>query len=232
MSDEKAVVLFSGGQDSTTCLYWAINRFGGRGNVTALTFDYGQRHRHEIDVASRIADLAGVVHRVLHLDTLSVLGGSSLTGAGDVEATTDRGLPTTFVPGRNLAFLTYAAAYAYVHKVSDLVTGVCQTDYSGYPDCRLNTMRALELSLSLGLDWRITIHTPLMDLNKREMLEMAEALGVVDVVLNMAHTCYRGVDGGCGSCPACVLREKARREYAQALTDRGLKVTPLGIRPD
>jgi 7-cyano-7-deazaguanine synthase len=203
----KAVVVLSGGQDSTTCLYWALDRFGA-GNVEALTFDYGQRHRIELDCAAQIAKDAGVVHTLLPIDTFAALGGNALTDSDiAVEESNGNDLPITFVPGRNLIFLTFAAAFAWQRGISDLVAGVAQTDYSGYPDCRRDTIDALEQSLNLGLERTFTIHTPLMNLSKKETVELARDLGALDA-MGFTHTCYNGQRPPCGTCPACQLRAK------------------------
>lgn len=207
----KAVVVLSGGQDSTTCLYWAMDRFGAQA-VEALTFDYGQRHRIELECAARVADFAGVPHTTLPIDTFAALGGNSLTDAGiDVEDAPVGELPNTFVPGRNLVFLTFAAAFAWQRGISDLVTGVAQTDYSGYPDCRQETIGALVPALNLGMEREFEIHAPLMDLSKKETVEMARDLGALDA-LALTHTCYKGQRPPCGECPACRLRAKGFAE--------------------
>jgi 7-cyano-7-deazaguanine synthase len=213
MSDrsDNALVVLSGGQDSTTCLYWAIDRFGPD-SVSTLTFDYGQRHRIELDCARRVADAAGVDNAVLPIDTFATLGGDALTDDGvDVDARTASELPATFVPGRNLVFLTFAAAYAWRRDIRHLVTGVAQTDYSGYPDCRESTMEALENAISLGMDRDIRIHTPLMHLSKRETVELAVRVGAIDAMA-LTHTCYRGERPPCGECAACRLRAKGFAE--------------------
>ncbi len=211
--DGKALVLLSGGQDSTTCLYWAIDRFG-RENVSTLSFDYGQRHRIELECAAAIAKDAGVAHRCLPIDTFSALGGDALTDSGIAVATeTDEsnGLPNTFVPGRNLVFLTYAAALAWQLDTEHLVTGVAQTDYSGYPDCREETITALQQALRLGMESNVRIHAPLMHLSKRQTVELARDLGGLDAMA-LTHTCYNGERPPCGECPACVLRAKGFEE--------------------
>jgi 7-cyano-7-deazaguanine synthase len=211
VSSRGAVVVLSGGQDSTTCLYWALERFG-HGHVRALTFDYGQRHRIELEAASRVAALADVPHAVLPIDTFSALGGNALTesdiAVGDMP---DEGLPNTFVPGRNLIFLTFAAAYACRHDIDDIVTGVAQTDYSGYPDCRDETLRALERAVSLGMERSFTLHTPLMFMSKKETVELAVRLGAMEAMA-LTHTCYEGRRPPCGTCPACRLRAKGFAE--------------------
>ncbi len=209
----KALVVLSGGQDSTTCLYWAMDRFGNE-NVSSLTFDYGQRHRIELDCARQIAEFASVPNAVLPIDTFSALGGDALTDS-DVQVAPgvdeNTGLPNTFVPGRNLIFLTFAAAFAYQRGITNLVTGVAQTDYSGYPDCREETMRSLQTALRDGMESEIQIHTPLMHLSKKETVELANELGALPVMA-MTHSCYNGQRPPCGTCPACELRAKGFAE--------------------
>ena len=205
----KALVVLSGGQDSTTCLYWAMDRFG-RENVSSITFDYGQRHRIELTCAAEIADFAGVPNTILPIDTFAALGGDALTSSDIAVASTldeDTGLPNTFVPGRNLIFLTFAAAFAYQRDIGNLVTGVAQTDYSGYPDCREATMTALQTAIQNGMDSEIQIHTPLMHLSKKETVELAKELAALPAMA-MTHTCYNGERPPCGHCPACELRAK------------------------
>lgn len=216
MSVAKALVVLSGGQDSTTCLYWAIRRFGVE-NVSSLTFDYGQRHRIELDCARRIAVQAGVAQTQLPIDTFAALGGNSLTGkeAVDTSGVPAKGLPNTFVPGRNLVFLTFAAAYAWQRGIEHLVTGVAQTDYSGYPDCRAETLDALQQSLRLGMESNVTLHTPLMNLSKGETVSLAQDLGALDALAD-SHTCYNGVRPPCGECAACVIRAKGFEEAGVA----------------
>jgi len=211
--NNNALVLLSGGQDSTTCLYWAINRFG-RAAVNALSFDYGQRHRMELECAAAIAVDAGVPHDCLPIDTFTALGGDALTDpAIDVqdEINPDSGLPNTFVPGRNLIFLTFAAAFAYQRRIGHLVTGVAQTDYSGYPDCRETTLQSLQQSIQLGMESEIEIHAPLMQLSKKETVELARDLGALEAMA-LTHTCYNGVRPPCGECPSCQLRAKGFAE--------------------
>lgn len=202
-----AVVVFSGGQDSTTCLAWARSRFD---EVHALTFDYGQRHRAELTAARRIAKRVGVRHVVVNLHGFGQVSASALTRR-NVKVRADGGLgglPSTFTPGRNLVFLTVAASYAVSHGAADLVTGVCQTDYSGYPDCRRSTIDAVEQAIKLGngLD-AFRIHTPLMDLTKAETVRLAVELGALPLLAE-SHTCYQGARPACGTCPACVLRRR------------------------
>jgi 7-cyano-7-deazaguanine synthase len=211
--DDKALVILSGGQDSTTCLYWALERFG-RDRVESVTFDYGQRHRVEIECAGNVARFAGVPNTVLPIDTFAALGGNALTDPGcpvPEGAAGDDELPATFVPGRNLVFLTFAAAFAWPRGIGQLVTGTAQTDYSGYPDCRRETIDALEKSLSLGLDRTLTIHTPLMNLSKKETVELAMRLDAL-AAMALTHTCYNGARPPCGSCAACLLRARGFAE--------------------
>jgi 7-cyano-7-deazaguanine synthase len=226
---EGALVLFSGGQDSATCLAWALQRFG---RVETIGFDYGQRHRVELDVRpvvlesmrSRFPAWAGRLGDDHMLD-LSVLGQVSDTAlTRDVEiAMQDNGLPNTFVPGRNLVFVTFAAALAYRRGLRHLVAGVCETDYSGYPDCRDDTMKAMQLALNLGMETRFVLHTPLMWIDKAETWRLAESLGgeaLVDLIRDETHSCYRGDRSrlhdwghGCGECPACALRAEGWRRF-------------------
>ena len=234
-SDEQALVLFSGGQDSTTCLAWALNRFRG---VETIGFDYGQRHRVELDVRPKIldrlrrefpawGDKIGEDH-LLDLNMLGQVSDTALTRDVEIriEAT---GLPNTFVPGRNLLFLTFAAALAYRRGAKHLVIGVCETDYSGYPDCRDDTIKAMQLALNLGMDTRFIIHTPLMWIDKAATWTLAYKVGgqrFLELVRDETHTCYEGNREqrhawgyGCGHCPACDLRAKGYRTYESDLAE-------------
>lgn len=209
----KALVVLSGGQDSTTCLYWAIDRYGPA-NVSAITFDYGQRHRIELECAREITLQAGIPQQCLPIDTFSALGGNALTDAAiDVGNEPDRksGLPNTFVPGRNIIFLSYAAAWAWPRDIGNIVTGVAQTDYSGYPDCREETIRSLQQTLRLGMDSDIELHAPLMHLSKKETVELSRDLGALEAMA-LTHTCYNGQRPPCGTCSACELRAKGFAE--------------------
>lgn len=205
-----AVCLTSGGQDSTTCLFWAKQRFDP---ILALAFDYGQRHRIELEAARVVCDLARVPLTVLPLMILHDLGGSALLGNSDIiQASGGRdGLPNTFVPGRNLLFLTVAAAFAYQRDIHHLIIGACETDYSGYPDCRKQTMLALEKTLHLGMDYTVQIHTPLMHLTKAQTVFLAQDVGAM-AALRYSHTCYEGRFPPCGVCPACQLRARGFSE--------------------
>ncbi|MGO4338782.1 7-cyano-7-deazaguanine synthase QueC [Labrys sp. KB_33_2] len=228
MSD-KALVLFSAGQDSTTCLAWALERFD---SVETVGFDYGQRH--SIELAMRPVVLAAFREAFPawaarlgedHLVDLGILGRISETSlTRDVEiAMQENGLPNSFVPGRNLLFLTFAATLAYRRGARHLVTGVCETDFSGYPDCRDDTMKAMQLALNLGMESRFIIHTPLMWIDKAQTWALARELGgdrLVDLVREQTHTCYNGDRShrhdwgyGCGTCPACELRSSGYRRF-------------------
>ncbi len=227
-----ALVVFSGGQDSTTCLAWALANFD---RVETIGFDYGQRHSIELEcrqtVLSRLRehypDWAAKLGQdtTLTLDVFRQLGETALTHDVEISMTAS-GLPSTFVPGRNLVFLTLAGAQAYRRGLKHLVTGVCETDFSGYPDCRDDTMKALQVALNLGMESRLVIDTPLMWLTKAQTWTLARELGgqpLVDLILEHTHTCYKGERGnrhawghGCGACPACELRAAG---YAQYLAD-------------
>ena len=229
---EPALVLFSGGQDSTTCLAWALTRFS---TVETVGFDYGQRHRVELDCRRRIAARLrcdfpewgarlGDDH-VIDLAILGQLSDTALTRDRAIEFAAS-GLPNTFVPGRNLLFFTFAAALGYRRGLKHLVGGMCETDYSGYPDCRDDTLKALQATLSLGMDRRVVIHTPLMWRDKRATWELAAELGgapLVELIREETHSCCEGERDalrewgyGCGSCPACELRRKGWEAYAAA----------------
>jgi len=207
--DEKSLVVFSGGQDSTTCLFWAHNTFH---EVEALFFRYGQRHAVEEESALKIARKYKVPLHILNIETFQEIGGNSLMDSNqEILPQTETSLPNTFVPGRNLIFLTYAAAWAWKRDIKHLVTGVCETDYSGYPDCRQNTMDALQESLRLGMERDFTIHTPLMHLSKAQTVELAQQCGALDA-LAWSHTCYEGKFPPCGKCPSCILRARGFAE--------------------
>ncbi|MBO4592136.1 MAG: 7-cyano-7-deazaguanine synthase QueC [Eubacterium sp.] len=212
---EEAVVVFSGGQDSTTCLAWAVKNYK---KVYAVSFDYGQRHKKELECASEIAEKMGVEHTVLNLKELNALAPNSLTRA-DIAVDKDapeEGTPNSFVEGRNLLFLTYAAIFAKTHGVTDVITGVSQSDFSGYPDCRDVFIKSLNVTLNLAMEYEFDIITPLMWIDKEQTWEMADDLGVFDLVRNETLTCYNGVKGdGCGDCPACKLRKRGLDRYLE-----------------
>jgi 7-cyano-7-deazaguanine synthase len=227
--EETALVLFSGGQDSTTCLAWALERFA---RVETLGFRYGQRHAVELDCRPVIlaemrkrfpswAEKLGEDH-VLDLGVIPALGATAMTHDIAIEAK-GAGLPNTFVPGRNLLFFTAAAALAYRRGIRTLVGGMCETDYSGYPDCRDDTIKALQVALGLGMERRFVLETPLMWIDKAATWEMAEALGgraLLELIVEHTHSCYLGDRTrrhewglGCGRCPACVLRKQGHERY-------------------
>ncbi len=229
MKNGNALVLFSGGQDSTTCLAWALDRYE---HVETIGFDYGQKHRIELDVRPRILEAirSGFPKWASKLGTDFIVDIAALGQLSETSLTRDvaitlqaNGLPNTFVPGRNLLFLTFAAATAYRRGAKHLVAGVCETDYSGYPDCRDDTMKAMQLALNLGMDTRFVVHTPLMWIDKAETWRLARSLGgsaFIDLVREETHTCYNGDRDhqhdwgrGCGTCPACELRAKGYSRF-------------------
>jgi 7-cyano-7-deazaguanine synthase len=213
MTNSAALVVFSGGQDSTTCLFWAKKHFE---KVTAIAYNYGQRHVVELNAAKQIAETAGVPLHILPLDLLSGISHNALTDKGmDVESDQpDHRPPNTLVEGRNMLFLTYAAIFAKANGIHDMVTGVGQSDYSGYPDCRNDFILSLNQTLNLSMDFDYHIHTPLMWLDKSEIWQMADELGVFDLVINQTITCYHGITGaGCGNCPSCKLRNRGLIKY-------------------
>ena len=227
---ETALGLFSGGQDSTTCLAWALDRFA---RVETIGFDYGQRHAIELACRARLLDGLRTLRpewaaklgdsHTLAIPTLSDISDTALTREVAIAMGAD-GLPNTFVPGRNLVFLTFATALAYRRGIADIIGGMCETDYSGYPDCRNDTIRALNAALNLGMARQFRLHTPLMWRDKAATWTLAHELGgagLVDLIREHSHTCYLGERGaqhdwghGCGECPACSLRAKGWREYA------------------
>ncbi len=229
MRDDAALVLFSGGQDSATCLAWALERFA---HVETLGFDYGQRHAVELTVRGAFRDAAAALDagwaarlgpdHLLRLDALGEVSETALTRETEITMTAE-GLPNTFVPGRNLVFLTFAAALAYRRGLRRIVAGMCETDYSGYPDCRDDTIKALQVALNLGMERRFVLETPLMWLSKGDTWRLAERLGgegLVAAVVDHTHSCYLGDRThrhpwgfGCGTCPACELRAKGWADF-------------------
>ncbi len=222
MSPDTALVLFSGGQDSTVCLAWALQQFS---RVETIGFDYGQRHAIELSVRARLRERMAALRvdwkaglgddHLVKLDALAAISETALTRDTAIEMA-DSGLPTTFVPGRNLIFFCFAGALAYRRGARHLVAGMCETDFSGYPDCRDDTIKAIQVALTLGLDKRVTIHTPLMWIDKSGTFAMAEQIGgkaFLEIVIEDSHSCYLGDRSkrhewgfGCGECPACQLR--------------------------
>jgi 7-cyano-7-deazaguanine synthase len=234
MIAEGALVLFSGGQDSATCLAWALDRFA---RVETVGFDYGQRHA--VELACRAAFRAALSARFpawaarlgedhgLRLDALGAISETALTREAEIALRAD-GLPNTFVPGRNLVFLAFAAALAYRRGLRHIVAGMCETDYSGYPDCRDDTIKAMQVALNLGMERRFVLHTPLMWRDKAATWSLAEALGgaaLVEMILEHTHSCYLGDRAhrhpwgyGCGACPACELRRRGHETYVTQRT--------------
>ena len=229
--NHSALVLFSGGQDSTTCLAWALSRFS---HVETVGFAYGQRHAVELECRGPVRDgLAGLMdwgerlgpdHLVDLGASLAGIGATALTSEAEISMTTE-GLPSTFVPGRNLVFLAYAAAIAYRRGLRHLVAGMCETDYSGYPDCRDDTVKAMQLALNLGMDRRFVVETPLMWVDKAATWSLAEELGgaaLIELIVEHTHSCYLGDrttrhdwGWGCGTCPACELRAAGWRRWRE-----------------
>jgi 7-cyano-7-deazaguanine synthase len=229
MNSETALVLFSGGQDSTVCLAWALERFS---RVETVGFDYGQRHAIELSVRARLREKMSALNsgwvarlgddHMIRLDALAAISDTALTRQTAIEIA-DSGLPTTFVPGRNLMFFCFAGALAYRRGARHLVAGMCETDYSGYPDCRDDTIKAMQVALTLGLDKRVAIHTPLMWIDKAQTFALAVEIGgdaFLDLLIEDSHSCYLGDRGkrhdwgyGCGTCPACQLRAQGFAKF-------------------
>jgi 7-cyano-7-deazaguanine synthase len=229
MISDTALVLFSGGQDSTVCLAWALERFS---RVETIGFDYGQRHAAELGVRARLREKMAALKsdwsarldddHVIKLDALAAISDTALTRQTAIEIA-ESGLPTTFVPGRNLVFFCFAGALAYRRGARHLVAGMCETDYSGYPDCRDDTIKAMQVALSLGLDKRVAIHTPLMWIDKAETFALADEIGdkaFLDLLIEDSHSCYLGDRSkrhdwgyGCGTCPACRLRAQGFAKF-------------------
>lgn len=213
MNKDAALVLFSGGQDSTTCLFWAKRQFK---EISAISFLYGQKHAKEVGIARKIAEKAGVDFQVIDAFFIAKLGSNSLTNTTiQMDAEQPEGsFPNTFVPGRNLFFLSIAAVYARERGIHHIVTGVSQTDFSGYPDCRDSFIKSLNVTLNLAMDEQFVIHTPLMWLDKTQTWALADELGVFDLVRNETLTCYNGIPAeGCGHCPSCKLRNHGLEAY-------------------
>ena len=234
MNSETALVLFSGGQDSTVCLAWALERFS---RVETIGFDYGQRHAIELSVRARLREKMSALtsgwaarlgdDHMIKLDALAAISDTALTRQTAIEIA-DSGLPTTFVPGRNLMFFCFAGALAYRRGARHLVAGMCETDYSGYPDCRDDTIKAMQVALTLGLDKRVAIHTPLMWIDKAETFALAVEIGgdaFLDLLIEESHSCYLGYRTrrhdwgyGCGTCPACQLRAQGFAKFKSRRT--------------
>lgn len=210
MKKEKAIVVFSGGQDSTTCLFWAKERFA---EVEAVTFQYGQRHAAELECAREICRELAIKQHELDMHLLNQLAPNALTRQ-DIEIEEGDGLPSTFVPGRNLLFFSFAAILASQLGARHIITGVSQTDFSGYPDCRDAFIKSLNVTLNLAMDDEFVIHTPLMWLDKSEVWALSDKLGAFEFVKEKTLTCYNGIKGtGCGECPSCRLRQNGLDAY-------------------
>ncbi len=236
--EQQALVVFSGGQDSATCLAWALSRFQ---RVVTLGFDYGQRHSVELACRVRVREGSAALSplwaerlgpdALLDLDIFRQLADTALTSDTPIDEHGANGLPNTFVPGRNLIFILHAAAWAYAKNIRHLVLGVCQSDYSGYPDCRDDSIKAMQVAVNSGMDAQYALHTPLMWRSKKDAWMLAHELGgdaLVNLIVEESHTCYMGQRGqrepwgyGCGTCPACRLRAAGYAAYAQALADQG-----------
>jgi 7-cyano-7-deazaguanine synthase len=213
MDNNAALVLFSGGQDSTVCLFWALKHFT---RVETVCFRYGQRHASEIEAAQAIAANADVLFRIIDASLIAGLSRNSLTDAFVAmdKGQKDEAPPNTFVPGRNLLFISMAAIVARERNIANLVTGVSQADYSGYPDCRETFIRSLNTTLNLSMSEQFVIHTPLMEYDKAAVWQMADELGIFELVKNQTVTCYNGIPGnGCGECPSCKLRRNGLEQY-------------------
>ncbi len=216
MEISKALVVFSGGQDSTTCLYWAKAKYK---EVIAVSFDYNQRHSLELKCAKDICLNANVEHHILDMSLLNQLSPSSLTRKDiDVETTSIEGsVPNSCVDGRNLLFLTFAAVFAKQRAITNIITGVSQSDFSGYPDCRDAFIKSTNVTLNLSMDYDFVIHTPLMWIDKKETWALADELGILNLIREKTLTCYNGVIGdGCGDCPACILRKNGLNNYLRS----------------
>ncbi|AFS79596.1 7-cyano-7-deazaguanine synthase QueC [Gottschalkia acidurici 9a] len=213
MKNESAVVVFSGGQDSTTCLFWAKERFK---EVIAVSFDYNQRHSEELECAKEICKKHNFEHHILDMSLLNQLAPNSLTRTDikvDKEASEGE-VPNSCVDGRNMLFLTFVAVFAKQRDIKHIITGVSQSDFSGYPDCRDVFIKSLNVTLNLSMDYEYVVHTPLMWIDKEETWKMADDLGVLEVIKNETLTCYNGIKGsGCGECPSCTLRNRGYENY-------------------
>ncbi|WP_040975924.1 7-cyano-7-deazaguanine synthase QueC [Necropsobacter massiliensis] len=212
--DRKAVVIFSGGQDSTTCLIQAIADYGVQ-NVETVTFRYGQRHAIELEKAAWIAQDLGVKQTLIDTSVISTITTNALMHTDAAIKAGDNGVPNTFVDGRNALFLLYTAIYAKGRGIHDIIAGVCETDFSGYPDCRDVFIKSMNVTLNLAMDYTFNLRTPLMYLTKAQTWALADELGALDYIRTHTHTCYMGVEQGCGECPSCILREKGLNEYLQ-----------------
>jgi len=215
MRKDKAIVVFSGGQDSTTCLFWAKKNFK---EVVAVSFDYNQKHIAELNCAKNIASELGVDHHILDMKLLAQLAPNALTRSDiEIKQGEDGAPPNTFVDGRNMLFLTFAAVLAKQLDAPHIITGVCETDFSGYPDCRDIFIKSLNVTLNLAMDYQFVIHTPIMWIDKAETWKLADELAALDFIREKTLTCYNGIIGsGCGKCPACILRKRGLDTYLKS----------------
>jgi 7-cyano-7-deazaguanine synthase len=216
---KRGLVIFSGGQDSTTCLYWALKRFN---EVHAITFNYGQNHNIELELSKEICRLEGVKQVIVDISFLNTIVESALINGGDINGKNSKDLPASFVPNRNQLFITLAHSYLQKLGGGDIVAGFCQTDYHGYPDCRDKWVDKIEKVSNLGSNSDINIITPLMFLDKVETFKLADDLGILDKIINLTNTCYNGNRNvlnewgwGCGECPACLLRKEGFKKYKE-----------------
>lgn len=212
----KSLVIFSGGQDSTTCLIQAIKQYG-IANVETISFDYGQRHAIELEKAKFIANDLGIKQTIIDTSVIKQTTNNALIDSSiDIEFEKNRDqYPNTFVDGRNALFLLLAGCYAKQKKIQDIIIGVCETDFSGYPDCRDVFIKSMNVTLNLALDYSFNIITPLMYLTKAQTWALADELGYLDYINRYTHTCYNGIEQGCGKCPSCILRQKGLSEYLE-----------------
>lgn len=213
LSSKKALVIFSGGQDSTTCLLQAIRDYGVH-NVSTITFQYGQRHEIELNKSQWIAEKLGVAQTFIDTSVIKAVTHSALTDASvTIEHNDGEPYPNSIVEGRNALFLLLAGCHAKENGITDIIIGVCETDFSGYPDCRDVFIKSMNVTLNLAMDYKFNVITPLMYLTKAETWALADQMGHLDFIREYTHTCYEGVDGGCGQCPSCQLREQGLATY-------------------
>jgi len=213
---KKALVIFSGGQDSSTCLINALQQYD---EVQVITFKYGQKHVIEIDKAIEIAKHFDVKQTIIDLELMKDITSNALMNA-DMQINYEEGeyIPNTFVDGRNAIFILLAAIYAKSQDIKDIIVGVCETDFSGYPDCRHVFVKSMNVTINLAMDYNFNVIAPLMYLTKKETWALADELGYLEYVRDNTHTCYEGIIGGCGVCPSCILRNKGYDEYMQECT--------------
>lgn len=214
---KKALIIFSGGQDSTTCLIQAIAQYGVE-NVETITFDYGQRHSIELEKSKQIAEMLHVPQVIINTSVINQVTHNSLTDASlEIKQEEGENYPNSCVEGRNALFLLLAGCHAKAKNIHDIIIGVCETDFSGYPDCRAIFIKSMNVTLNLAMDYNFNIITPLMYLTKAETWALADQLGYLSFIETYTHTCYEGVEGGCGTCPSCELRNQGLTTYRNSL---------------